>query len=520
MTTATSAQAKAEEFLAIASQFHLGVLPTENRNPKTMNLSQLAQTNLPEALAALKAVDIDMLNVLRRKNTEIEQLSRDIAATFASGNKIFLCGCGATGRLSLSLETLWIEDNRNTPLQNAVIGFMAGGDVALIKSIENFEDRPDYGTRQLLELGFRDGDLLISTTEGGETPFVIGATETAATHSHRAPYFLYCNPDDVLCKHVERSCRVIQNPNIRKINLTVGPMAISGSTRMQASTILMMAVGLAMFGTKSSASAQDISKRVDNLHSVLAGTDVSFLAKFITAEAETYLQKNHVTYTTDAYGITVLTDTTERSPTFSLAPFENQSDTNRVPSLCYLSMQAAITQEEGWKVLLSRNPRPLNWEGITHIAGEERLRGFDISRNVQTHRLTLAPNATHHVFSINRNSGSMQWRFQNLDHAISVENLPLLEEHILLKMLLNMHSTLVMGKLGRYHGNVMTWVRPSNYKLIDRSVRYVQFLLEEASIKKFSYDEIVRACLEEFENLGPNEPVVLKVFETLKAKAR
>jgi N-acetylmuramic acid 6-phosphate etherase len=461
-----------------------------------------------------------MLDVLNNKGEEIEKLSRDIAATFASGNKIFLCGCGATGRLSLSLETLWIEDNRNTPLQNSVVGFMAGGDVALIKSIENFEDRPDFGTRQLLELGFRDGDLLISTTEGGETPFVIGATESAAAHSHRAPYFLYCNPDDILCKHVERSRRVIQNPKIRKINLTVGPMAISGSTRMQASTILMMAVGLAMFGTKSAATAKDISKRVENLRNSLAKIDVSFLAKFITTEAETYLQKNHVTYTTDAYGITVLTDTTERSPTFSLAPFENQSDENRAPSLCYLSMPAASTQEEGWKILLSRSPRALNWEGITHIAGDERMRGFDISSNVAKHRQALVPNATHHTFSINRSPKGMQWRFQELEHSIPIETLPLLEEHILLKMLLNMHSTLVMGKLGRYHGNVMTWVRPSNYKLIDRSVRYVQFLLEEVSIKTFSYAEIVHACLEEFENLGPNEPVVLKVFETLKARTK
>ena len=50
-------------------------------------------------------------------------------------------------------------------------------------------------------------------------------------------YFVYNNPDEILCAHVERSREVIQDARIEKINLTTGPMAITGSTRMQATTI-------------------------------------------------------------------------------------------------------------------------------------------------------------------------------------------------------------------------------------------------------------------------------------------
>ena len=87
---------------------------------------------------------------------------------------------------------------------------------------------------------------MIGTTEGGETPFVIGAVEKAVQLSGRKPFFLYCNPDDLLCRAAERSKLVIQNPDIEKINLTVGPMAVTGSTRMQASTILLAAAGMAL----------------------------------------------------------------------------------------------------------------------------------------------------------------------------------------------------------------------------------------------------------------------------------
>ena len=44
----------------------------------------------------------------------------------------------------------------------------------------------------------------------------------------------------------ERSRKVLENPTIKKLNLTVGPMALAGSTRMQASTAQMLAAGLAL----------------------------------------------------------------------------------------------------------------------------------------------------------------------------------------------------------------------------------------------------------------------------------
>ena len=98
---------------------------------------------------------------------------------------------------------------------------MAGGDFALIKSVESFEDKTEYGERQLMELGFGPNDLLLASTEGGETPFVIGSANKAAAVSNRKPYFLYCNPDEVLLPII-RSREVLENSRINKINLTVG----------------------------------------------------------------------------------------------------------------------------------------------------------------------------------------------------------------------------------------------------------------------------------------------------------
>jgi N-acetylmuramic acid 6-phosphate etherase len=72
---------------------------------------------------------------------------------------------------------------------------MAGGDAALIKSVEDFEDHPEFAEQQLVELGFKQGDLLIGSTEGGETPWVIGAIWKSTTLTSRKPWMLYGNTD-------------------------------------------------------------------------------------------------------------------------------------------------------------------------------------------------------------------------------------------------------------------------------------------------------------------------------------
>ncbi len=242
----TDSHKKAEEYLSISSQYKLGGLLTESPHPATADLSSLASDSLPGAISVLKELDINTMRIFSAKKKEICYLKDAICDTLENGNNIFFCGCGATGRLSLTIETLWRQVHEHDDLTDRVFSFMSGGDVALIRSIENFEDYPQYGARQLIEAGFKDGDLLIGTTEGGETPFVIGAVEKAVRISGRKPFFLYCNPDDQLCRAAERSKMVIQNPGIEKINLTVGPMAVTGSTRMQSSTILLAAAGIAL----------------------------------------------------------------------------------------------------------------------------------------------------------------------------------------------------------------------------------------------------------------------------------
>ena len=143
------------DFLEVAAQFQLGMLDTERPHPKTAHLSQWAQSDLPRGVKALREVDRDALTLLGKRMAAAQPLAKAIRDTIDRGNRIFLCGCGATGRLSISLEIFARSGLLKGADSQNVMGFMAGGDAALIRSIERFEDRPDFGERQLKELGIR-----------------------------------------------------------------------------------------------------------------------------------------------------------------------------------------------------------------------------------------------------------------------------------------------------------------------------------------------------------------------------
>jgi N-acetylmuramic acid 6-phosphate etherase len=509
----TTAHEKARQFLDRASEFQLGGLPTEARHPRTSQLSALARTSLPEAIRLLKSVELEALeNAFPLRIASLETMALEIAATFREGGRVFLCGCGATGRLSLSLETLWrqaIDEGETCP--GDVISFMAGGDYALVRSIENFEDHPEYGERQLRDLGFREGDLLISTTEGGETPFVIGATEAAAELSSRAPYFLFCNPEGLLRKTAERSRRVLDNPKIRSISLLTGPMALAGSTRLQATTALMLAVGTALFSVLE---GRHVTDTIVEFETALRSADFEGLMPLIELESEIYLAGERCLHSTSRHAITVITDTTERSPTFSLVPFENRLDAAASLSWTYLHVPDSRDTAAAWRTLLRREPRPLEWPGFAEKFGREALLGFDFDRALER-RSALGPL---HVFTSRREGSELLLALAGRSAYLAAPR-SLLAEHLLLKCALNICSTLVMGRAGRFESNVMLYVRSSNNKLVDRSIRYVQALLREAGVPHHGYDEICYALYEVLETLPQGEAAVPKVFERLRKAA-
>jgi N-acetylmuramic acid 6-phosphate etherase len=324
------------------------------------------------------------------------------------------------------------------------------------------------------------------------------------------PYFLYCNADSVLTRHVKRFRRVYDNPKIEKICLDVGPMALAGSTRMQASTVLQLVVGLALLHPD-----RPMRDSIADFRKTVEETDFSFLAGLIETESEIYTSGHHVTYRVRDYGITVLTDTTERAPTFSLVPFDQLNEQRSQYSLCYVSLEDAADPASAWTGLLNRRPRPLEWPEVDPRTTSDYLYRFDFSTHALERRRCWIPDKTHYEFRIGESGTGIGFRLGGSAHDVEAERLPELFRHLLLKQMLNIHSTVVMGRLGRYKNNLMTWVSPTNCKLVDRATRYVKQLLAGAGRTNRRYEEIVRRLFAEMDASQPGESVVLRTYRSL-----
>ncbi len=568
------ARQKAEDFLNHQRAFRLGPLLTESSHPKTATLSQTIQRDAADGIRMLLSVDQEIAPAVTKvfDGDEFERLVAGLTRALGSGKRVFFTGCGATGRLSILLEAAWREFwqrlRREHPdglaglpdLEDRVFSVMAGGDFALIRSVEGFEDHPRFGRHQLQEAGAAEGDVVVAITEGGETPFVIG-TAWQGLESGAEVFFVFNNPAELLCQHVERSRQAIEEPRITSLDLTTGPMAVAGSTRMQATSSELLVVGAALEMALKRVLQQhvpsqtlselecDPSQSVDHadcmarLVSQLGEpAPLDALVRLTQFEQEVYERQGLVTYAAGDYLLDVLTDTTERSPTFRLPPYRKRDDETSARSWSFVKNPLLSTRDAWWEIL-RRLPRGLEWTMETYqhldapmaiqsdppVLDNDQIYRFQIGNEGDRSRCDAADSAWvmiavgeearafgdgDHPFRREFNQRAVDFKKAATvcvgpdtmgRHSAEVFHVPLdlpsspirLWHHLAIKLLLNTISTATMARMGRVLGNWMVHVETSNKKLIDRGTRLI------AELAGVSYEE---ACLRLHETLEEVEP--------------
>ncbi|HOW86092.1 MAG TPA: hypothetical protein P5119_02905 [Candidatus Aminicenantes bacterium] len=407
--------AESVDYVQNKTQFQLHTLLTEQRHPKTWYLGERIREDTLAGLRMLSSVDDDIaarMAELAAAPEALEQAARAVETAILGGRKVYVYGCGATGRLAKQVESafwrpFWrrVKADRRiwkkaagrlpagTAIEESLVGEMTGADRALISSLEGFEDLPLIGRLQLQDRGVARGDVVICVTEGGETSSVIGTVLAALdqwkaeadydpAESRKKLYFVYNNPDERLMPF-DRSRAAIAEPGITKINLTTGPQAITGSTRMQATTIEtyvvaaivetavervlapvlssreMAGLGFAGRTGREGGHGPGVAAKLADFGAVLAAARAALpdLAGLTDLEAACYAGGRFSTYYAERGLITVFIDGTERSPTFRLFPLDTVKEPRRK---CWIQVWTkAETPAEAWRAFLGRPFRGL-----------------------------------------------------------------------------------------------------------------------------------------------------------------
>lgn len=544
---------QADQFINDETQFHLGFLPTEQSNPLTRSLEDDFRRSPLAGVRTLQRVDREVLAMAQRVLTEAPyaRLVDCGEQTIRGGGRIIFSGCGATGRLSILLESMWrdccAKDAAAAPYANQVESIMTGGDYALVRSAEFFEDYTAFGRRQVQDAQMSAKDMLVAITEGGETSSVLGTVDEALARGATV-FLLFNNPAELLAERLERSRRAIQDPRVCVLDLYCGPMALAGSTRMQATTAEQLIAGAALesvmhrlLGRPQRDYAADFAALLNSLE---RDDNAQAIADYMAFEADVYRQKGKITYFANDFMLDIFTDTTERSPTFMLPPFRRRDNKSAPASWAFVKNPLCDTAE-AWSRSMHRPLRCLNWS----VADYEAMDAADKIRNnppalsandllqfpigaeelderceheadaavlviladdapLRQAYATLRPRFQRHaVLALTPQHGNLADDSFVINAADDCGALGLMK-HLAIKLVLNTISTGTMALMGRITGNWMSWVDCTNKKLLDRGAR---LLVEIAQVEYRQACETLFAALEALKHFSGEKPSPVQI---------
>lgn len=519
MEIGESARAKARDFIDNEKQFQLGFLPTEQSNPITATLEEDFRRSTIAGIQCLQRGDRQMPITMRHvfAGRRFAKLVDSMVSTVTGPKgRIIFSGCGATGRLSILLESMWRDffhrraaelTREERALADRSGSIMTGGDFALIRSVEFFEDYAEGGRRQAAALDVGAGDTFVAITEGGETSSVLGTLRYAAEHGATC-FLVFNNPADILCSRLDRCREAIDNPKVTVIDLYCGSMSVAGSTRMQATSSEQLLCSCALEAALcrvlprfAKETASDYTLAFERLLSGLeSDAGRRMIADEIEFEKSVYEAGGRITYLADKCMLDLFTDNTERAPTFMIPPLRSSRERDFAQSWAFVKNPLHPT-EECWSEMMRRRPRCLEFTAddarslgmpqgfidhpplikysdlITYMIGNEpapeRIEGYARAAAVV---LNVPGAETSFAAAADRLAAAWPER-RDFTFAFPIADSPLeIWKHLAVKLAFNCLSTGTMAEMGRIAGNWMSWVSMSNKKLIDRCIRLVSEL--------------------------------------------
>lgn len=182
----------------------------------------LENMSVNELLVNMNSEDKQVPLAVEQSIPQIEILVEAIVAKMKAGGRLFYIGAGTSGRLGI-LDASEIPPTYGMP-QGKVIGLMAGGDLAIRRSVENAEDDPNQAWKDLIQHDITDLDALVGIAASGRTPYVIGGIKEARKKG-LVTGCITCNTGSELANAAEFPVEVV-----------VGPEFVTGSTRMKSGT--------------------------------------------------------------------------------------------------------------------------------------------------------------------------------------------------------------------------------------------------------------------------------------------
>jgi N-acetylmuramic acid 6-phosphate etherase len=193
---------------------------TERRNPRS---STIDTSSALEIVDLIGAEDAGVPAAVAKARLEIARTIELVEVAFRAGGRLVYVGAGTSGRLGV-LDATECPPTFGSPPE-MVVGVIAGGSPALVRSVEGAEDDVNAAKEAMDSLRVGSADVVVGIAASGTTPFVQAALTRAQSRGARTALLSCSEPPQELTE----TCDVC-------ITVLVGPEIVTGSTRMKAGT--------------------------------------------------------------------------------------------------------------------------------------------------------------------------------------------------------------------------------------------------------------------------------------------
>lgn len=182
----------------------------------------LEKMSVKELLHNINEEDKTVPLAIEKVLPDLEKLVTAIEKQLRDGGRMFYCGCGTGGRLSV-LDAIELPNTYGID-PNQIQCVLAGGVENLVLALEEKEDDLEEGWRTLQERNVSPKDIVVGISASGTTPYVLN-TLKHCQENHIPTGSFVNNPDSPISKYSDYPVEVI-----------TGPEFVTGSTRMKAGT--------------------------------------------------------------------------------------------------------------------------------------------------------------------------------------------------------------------------------------------------------------------------------------------
>jgi N-acetylmuramic acid 6-phosphate etherase len=202
-------------------------MATERVSPRYSGIDRWKPGDVLQALIETQYTAVAAAYAAR---SSLECAAAAMAARIRYRGRLVYAGAGTSGRLAVQ-DGAELMPTFNWPAQRLVL-LIAGGNDAMVRSVEGAEDDNEYAERVVREHVIDNKDVLIAVAASGTTPFTLtclreckrrGALTIGIANNHGTP----------LLEQAEHA-----------ILLDTGAEPIAGSTRMKAGTAQKIALNL------------------------------------------------------------------------------------------------------------------------------------------------------------------------------------------------------------------------------------------------------------------------------------